>query len=243
MAALEAADIPGADTRCFLCNKPAISAFIKVVHPGDGDTPYLYEFVNSTPCEENPIPQLREKYDAWKLAGIADADSTVAYINPGVLSTGASAQITVIPLNSSGESVTHGATVTIANSGDGSVGEVIDDGSGVYTATVTAPSTPGSDTFFVSVDAGGDVVDINARPVAIYYVCGDPDGSGGVDIDDVVWLINYIFVGSEPPEPYESGDPDCSAAIDIDDVVYLIAYIFSSGHAPCDTDGDEVPDC
>ena len=75
------------------------------------------------------------------------------------------------------------------------------------------------------------------------YVCGDADASGEVDIDDAVHLINYIFSGGPPPEPYESGDADCSGEVDIDDVVYLIAYIFSGGNPPCDTDGDEVPDC
>lgn len=75
------------------------------------------------------------------------------------------------------------------------------------------------------------------------YVCGDADASGGVDIDDVVYLIAYIFSGGPEPAPYESGDADCSSAVDIDDVVWLIAYIFSGGNAPCDTDGDEVPDC
>jgi hypothetical protein len=39
------------------------------------------------------------------------------------------------------------------------------------------------------------------------------------------------------------GDSDCSGDVDIDDVVYLIAYIFSGGPAPCDIDGDGVPDC
>jgi len=243
MAALEAADIPGADTRCFLCNKPAISAFVKVVHPGDGDTPYLYELVNDTPCEENPIPQLREKYDAWKDAQIADADSTIAYIEPIILSTGATAVITVIPLNSLGQPVTHGAEVTILNSGDGILGEIVDDGNGVYTAIVTAPTAPGSDTFFVSVDAGGQVVEINTDPVATYFACGDADSSGDVDIDDVVYLIAYIFSAGTEPVPYEAGDADCSGAVDIDDVVYLIGYIFSSGYAPCDIDGDGVPDC
>jgi hypothetical protein len=75
------------------------------------------------------------------------------------------------------------------------------------------------------------------------YTCGDADGSGAVDIDDVVFLIAYIFSGGPEPVPYESGDADCSGAIDIDDVVWLIAYIFSGGNAPCDADGDEVPDC
>jgi phosphoribosyl-AMP cyclohydrolase len=75
------------------------------------------------------------------------------------------------------------------------------------------------------------------------YICGDTDGSGAVDIDDVVYLINYIFAGGPEPIPYESGDADCSGAVDIDDVVYVITYIFSGGPAPGDPDGDGVPDC
>jgi CubicO group peptidase (beta-lactamase class C family) len=81
------------------------------------------------------------------------------------------------------------------------------------------------------------------------WLCGDADGSGGdppVDIDDVVYLIAYIFSGGPAPDPFEAGNADCSTAdptVDIDDVVYLIAFIFSGGNAPCDTDGDEVPDC
>jgi hypothetical protein len=74
-------------------------------------------------------------------------------------------------------------------------------------------------------------------------LCGDADGSVEVDIDDVVYLINYIFSGGPAPVPYESGDADCSGAVDIDDVVHLITYIFSGGDEPCDSDGDGVPDC
>ncbi len=62
--------------------------------------------------------------------------------------------------------------------------------------------------------------------------CGDVDLSGGVDIDDVVYLIAYIFSGGPAPDPYESGDVDYSGGIDLDDVVYLIAYIFSGGPEP-----------
>jgi len=79
--------------------------------------------------------------------------------------------------------------------------------------------------------------------VQIHYVCGDADGSGDVDIDDAVYLINYIFASGEPPDPMQAGDVDCSGEVDIDDVVYLIGYIFSSGPEPCDPDGDSVPDC
>jgi hypothetical protein len=66
------------------------------------------------------------------------------------------------------------------------------------------------------------------------FLCGDADDSGGVDIDDVVYLINYIFGGGPPPEPLEVGDVDCSGEVDIDDIVYLIQYIFGGGPVPCD---------
>jgi hypothetical protein len=64
---------------------------------------------------------------------------------------------------------------------------------------------------------------------------GDANGTEGIDIDDVVYLIAYIFSGGSPPTPYAvcSGDPNCSCGVDIDDVVFLIAYIFSGGEAPC----------
>ncbi len=75
------------------------------------------------------------------------------------------------------------------------------------------------------------------------WICGDADASGAVDIDDVVYLINYIFAGGPAPVPLASGDADCAGGIDIDDVVYLINYIFAGGPAPCDPDGDGVPDC
>lgn len=64
------------------------------------------------------------------------------------------------------------------------------------------------------------------------YVCGDADTSGGVDIDDAVYLINYIFAGGPEPDNYGSGDADASGEIDIDDVVCLISYIFASGPEP-----------
>ncbi len=67
----------------------------------------------------------------------------------------------------------------------------------------------------------------------ISCTAGDADGSGGVDIDDVVYLIAYIF--SSGPEPIPGiccGDADGSGGVDIDDVVYLIAYIFSGGSPP-----------
>jgi len=72
-------------------------------------------------------------------------------------------------------------------------------------------------------------------------VPGDANGSGGVDIDDVVYLIGYIFSGGPAPVLNNCcGDANGSCGVDIDDVVYLIGYIFSGGPAPlasCDICG------
>lgn len=74
----------------------------------------------------------------------------------------------------------------------------------------------------------------------ITCVPGDADGSGEVDIDDVVYLINYIFAGGPAPVPYPccgdaNGDgSDDACGVDIDDVVYLIQYIFGGGPPPRD---------
>ncbi len=72
--------------------------------------------------------------------------------------------------------------------------------------------------------------DFTMSPLA---VCGDPNGSGYVDIDDVVFLVAYIFSGGPEPSPLWTGDADCFGGIDIDDVVYIVNYIFSGGPPPC----------
>ena len=75
------------------------------------------------------------------------------------------------------------------------------------------------------------------------YLCGDADGNDEIDIDDVIYLLDYVFGDGAAPAPFEAGDADCSGDVDIDDVVYLVMHIFAGGHLPCDTDGDGVPDC
>ena len=62
---------------------------------------------------------------------------------------------------------------------------------------------------------------------------GDVDGDGSVTVADVVFLINYIFIGGAAPQPLFLGDVDCSGSINIADCVYLIKYIFSGGPEPC----------
>lgn len=74
---------------------------------------------------------------------------------------------------------------------------------------------------------------IGVYGVGCRYKYGDADGSGETDIDDIIFILEYIFSAGYSPLPLESADADCSGDIDIDDAVYLVSYIFSGGPEPC----------
>ncbi len=81
----------------------------------------------------------------------------------------------------------------------------------------------------VNVDTMTVFIDV----VEQQFICGDVNDSGVTDIDDVVYLISYVFSGGpEPPNP-QSADVNCSGDIDIDDITYLIGYVFSGTGDPC----------
>jgi len=100
------------------------------------------------------------------------------------------------------------------------------------TLTGTAPDI--HEHFAIDVTAADDAMQQTITVNLMVFQCGNADGAGGVDIDDAVMLIAYIFGGGAEPYPVACGDADCLGAIDIDDVVYLISYIFSGGAAPCE---------
>ena len=63
-------------------------------------------------------------------------------------------------------------------------------------------------------------------------VRGDANGDGVIDIADVMYLINYLFIGGAPPGPLAAGDTNCDGTVDIADVMYMINYLFLAGSPP-----------
>jgi hypothetical protein len=58
---------------------------------------------------------------------------------------------------------------------------------------------------------------------------GDANGSGAVDIGDIVFLINYLFKGQSPPAPLSIGDVTCDGAVNVADIVFIMNFLFRHG--------------
>jgi hypothetical protein len=65
-------------------------------------------------------------------------------------------------------------------------------------------------------------------------LCGDANADEDVNISDAVYIINYIFIGGEEPQPYEAGEVNCDGLVNVSDAVWIINYIFIGGASPCD---------
>lgn len=197
MAALQAANVAGADTRCLGDGKPAISAFIKVVRIGDGGSPYLELNVSNTTVPENPIDILQGLFDTWKTSLAGEPDpflSSVTVADPILPGDGVSqTSITVIPRNNGGADIGTGLLVIVTASGAGTVGPVTDNLDGTYTALFTAPQATGTAEILATVYGGGGPVLLNDRPTVQYDLVPARRSSGG-----------GCTVGGGPPDSYSS---------------------------------------
>jgi hypothetical protein len=63
------------------------------------------------------------------------------------------------------------------------------------------------------------------------FRCGDANGNDKVLVDDVIYLINYLFKGG--PAPIDVSDVNLDGKVLVDDVIYLINWLFKGGPAPC----------
>jgi len=64
------------------------------------------------------------------------------------------------------------------------------------------------------------------------FIRGDANGDGVINIADVMYLVNYLFMDGPPPPAVKAGDANCDEVVDIGDVVYLVNYLFVDGPEP-----------
>ncbi|MBD3217015.1 MAG: hypothetical protein GF310_01975, partial [candidate division Zixibacteria bacterium] len=74
-------------------------------------------------------------------------------------------------------------------------------------------------------------------------MCGDANSDDQCNVSDAVFVINYVFIGGDPPDPMHTGDTNCDGNVNVSDAVWIINYVFIGGSSPCDTDGNGEPDC
>jgi len=65
------------------------------------------------------------------------------------------------------------------------------------------------------------------------YLRGDCNSDRVINAEDVVYLINHLFMNGPVPDPWETGDVNCDGVVNSADVVYLINYLFIGGPEPC----------
>ncbi|MEE8404454.1 MAG: Ig-like domain-containing protein, partial [candidate division Zixibacteria bacterium] len=64
------------------------------------------------------------------------------------------------------------------------------------------------------------------------FLRGDLDGTFNYTMNDVVFLVNYIYRDGPEPDPLQAGDVDASGAINTADLSYLVNFIYRGGPAP-----------
>ncbi len=74
--------------------------------------------------------------------------------------------------------------------------------------------------------------DLVGTMVELPYICGDVDGAEGINILDIVFIINYKYKSGPAPNPLEAADVDGISPVNILDIVYLINFKYKSGPPP-----------
>ncbi len=87
MAALQGANVPGADTRCLDEGVSSLSAFVRVALPGDAPDNFFLDInVKSTPLAVEPIDSVQTLFDEWLVTAQKNVDQTAigleVYPNP-----------------------------------------------------------------------------------------------------------------------------------------------------------------
>jgi len=74
---------------------------------------------------------------------------------------------------------------------------------------------------------------LNVIPVLISDpVCGDVNGDYQIDVDDIVFLTNYIDSGGPPPRYIELADTNGDGTVSREDVIVLVNYVIHDGPKP-----------
>jgi len=111
---------------------------------------------------------------------------------------------------------------------------------GVYVAHLGALEVPGEGQLVFNSISGSPVCFAwdawglrSLVPTYPEFVCGDADGSGSINIADVVYLLSYVYGGGPAPVDPSGGDVNCDGKFNVADIVRMICFIFGGCPEPC----------
>ena len=84
----------------------------------------------------------------------------------------------------------------------------------------------------IGVSEGGSYVVEAGYVHASFVMRGDATGDGTLDVGDVLYLVNYLFLGTSAPCPMEAGDATCDGIVDVADALFIINYLFLGTSPP-----------
>ena len=219
MAALQAAKVVGADTRCAVRGTSSQSGFVKVVRIGDGSSPYLQIIVPDTPVGTDPIDLVQGKFDDWKDSLFTFVDPFLSQIasDPDTIPSDGISQalITITPRNNSDTLLAGGLQVVLSNTGAGSIGSVTDLGDGTYQAEITSPVTAGTDTISAVIVSAGDTVSVHTKAVIIYI--------SPTSIKDDYPSAGSYFLFQNYPEPF---NPSTTIKYRVSEVSFVTLKVY-----------------
>jgi len=108
---------------------------------------------------------------------------------------------------------------------------VLETAGAMETSNITVASYGSYD---LECDAGYLVYEPHAMAGSVsVYRCGDINGNKiGPDVEDLTYLVNYLFLGGPNPVVELVADMDGSCDVNVSDLTYLVAYLFTGGPAP-----------
>ncbi|MCB2230193.1 hypothetical protein KQH82_05720 [bacterium] len=94
--------------------------------------------------------------------------------------------------------------------------------------------------YFNSVVSVLDTANVFVQDGSLLVLCKqcgnvNGDGAGEVDLSDLIYLVNYLFLGGPPPPTMINADVNCGTPgeVDLSDLIYLVNYLFLGGPTPC----------
>jgi C1A family cysteine protease len=101
-----------------------------------------------------------------------------------------------------------------------------------FTSSMRVRFTANDDDPQSIVEAGLDAFSVykfDCEPAAL---CGDANRDDVINILDITYLINYVYLGGPAPDPLEMSNVNGDGAVNLLDITYLISYLYKGGPAP-----------